>query len=384
MDLSIIIPKKHYHTNNLYFEFVKEDKYMYLFDKEQLPFYYTTPMLKVFKSIHEFNNDYYLVLSLDNEDDANNDIYNFKTRMDRIYGKAQDEVKKNYKEIFPNLKGYIDQVTYETCIKRPYTGSRGQLMKILIPDDNDALFKRLEGILEGQHLQCNIMYKGLKKVSGGRMIEEYILVDFITEDEWMSEVTKKMINPYGTKFNVEVIKEDIKNTTTSTSTPTPTPTEINEEILERTNISEFVTNNVNDYNETNDFSNNNNYNSFSNCIIDNSNIGDNVEVETIIEEMNGVEGGDGVEGEKDEKGKRGRKPKSGDKEKENKRKLKEKEKKKKMKEEWLKQKTGKYESDNENEDEKDGLSDDETFRELDKEEKEKFRKLYRKLNQGKK
>ena len=184
---------------------------MYLHETkgENMRFLYKTPMLKVFKNIHEFNNDYYLILNLDNEDDINHEIYNFKSRMDRIYGKAQDEVKKNYKEIFPNLKGYVDQVTYETCVKRPYTGSRGQLMKILIEEGNQEMFHKLERLVEGDHMQCTIWYKGLRKVSGGRMIEEYVLIDFVTEDEWMSEITKKMIHPYGTKYEVEVVKEEV-------------------------------------------------------------------------------------------------------------------------------------------------------------------------------
>ncbi len=368
MDLSMIIPRKYYyHTNNLQFHYVREDKYMYLFDRDNLPFYYSTPMLKVFKSIYEFNNEYYLVLTLDDEDDINNDIYNFKSRMDRIYGKAQDEVKKNYKEIFPNLKGYIDQVTYETCIKRPYTGSRGQLMKILIPEENESLFKRLEEIIEGQHIKCNIMYKGLKKVSGGRMVEEYVLIDFITEDEWMSEVTKKMINPYGTKFNIEVIKENINDIHINHENTTENINDIS--IDNYKDIKE----NVNNNNEIDDLGNNNNGDSVgefvNEVIIDNSNVGDRVEVESIVE----IEDMTKKEKKKEKKEKR----------EDNKRK-KVKDKKKKNTEEWIKKKTGKYESGDEMEGEKDGLSDNEEFREMGEEEKEKFRKLYRKLNQGKK
>jgi hypothetical protein len=362
MDLSVIIPRKYYQMGNLYFEYVREDKYMYLYDfhevkesssrreehenkRDYTQFLYKTPMLKVFKNIHEFNNEYYLILNLDNEDDINHEIYNFKSRMDRIYGKAQDEVKKNYKEIFPNLKGYVDQVTYETCVKRPYTGSRGQLMKILIEEGNEKIFQKLEKLVEGEHIQCTLWYKGLRKVSGGRMIEEYVLIDFVTEDEWMSEVTKKMIHPYGTKYEVEVIKEEI--------------------ICEKMN-EEFPKENIDLSNPSFDRSKK----EVENEIIDTNNISlESLELsqqKEVEEEVRKDQEEDGIdiisiveEKEKDKKEKKPRKSKSKES--------------RKKREEWVNSKKGRYDS----EEEKDGWSDQEEFQQLTQEEKEKFRKLYK-------
>lgn len=334
---------------NLHFEYIREDKYMYLHETkgENTRFLYKTPMLKVFKNIHEFNNDYYLILNLDNEDDINHEIYNFKSRMDRIYGKAQDEVKKNYKEIFPNLKGYVDQVTYETCVKRPYTGSRGQLMKVLIEEENQEMFRKLERFIEGDHMQCTIWYKGLRKVSGGKMIEEYVLVDFVTEDQWMSEITKKMIHPYRTKYEVELVKEDkpiessfevinqmnTENIDNIDSSASDEVTDISQHAKEDKSKTEFesVPSNEEEKNE----------------------IEDDMEVislkeEPIIEEM--------------KKSRKTRKAKNVDVTKNS----------RKKKEEWVKSKRGQYESDPE-------LSDQEEFKELSQEEKEKFRKLYKQM-----
>jgi hypothetical protein len=327
MDLSVIIPRKYYQMGNLHFEYIREDKYMYLHETkgENTRFLYKTPMLKVFKNIHEFNNDYYLILNLDNEDDINHEIYNFKSRMDRIYGKAQDEVKKNYKEIFPNLKGYVDQVTYETCVKRPYTGSRGQLMKILIEEGNQEMFQKLERLVEGDHMQCTIWYKGLRKVSGGRMIEEYVLLDFVSEDEWMSEITKKMIHPYGTKYEVEVVKEEVSKEVHHEEEEEKHFVQEEEKIIE---VSEEIKEE-----EKNE---------------------EDVEVislkeeEPVIEEM--------------KKSRKTKKTKSTETSKSN----------RKKREEWVKSKRGQYESDPD-------LSDQEEFQELSQEEKEKFRKLYKQM-----
>ncbi len=345
MDLSVIIPRKYYQMGNLHFEYIREDKYMYLHDfyevkasssrrgedetkGELTRFLYKTPMLKVFKNIHEFNNDYYLILNLDNEDDINHEIYNFKSRMDRIYGKAQDEVKKNYKEIFPNLKGYVDQVTYETCVKRPYTGSRGQLMKILIEEGNEEMFHKLEKLVEGDHLQCTIWYKGLRKVSGGRMIEEYVLIDFVTEDEWMSEVTKKMIHPYGTKYNVEVVQEEVPI------------------------ISKEETTQISDHHDLQE-------------TIEEEKMEEDIEVVSIKEEPIIHINEPIIERVIEEKIKKPRKSKKNS----------TKETSRKKREDWVKSKKGQYDS----EEEKGELSDQEDFQELTEEEKEKFRKLYKQM-----
>lgn len=328
MDLSVIIPRKYYQMGNLHFEYIREDKYMYLHETkgESTRFLYKTPMLKVFKNIHEFNNDYYLILNLDNEDDINHEIYNFKSRMDRIYGKAQDEVKKNYKEIFPNLKGYVDQVTYETCVKRPYTGSRGQLMKILIEEGNEEMFHKLEKLVEGDHLQCTIWYKGLRKVSGGRMIEEYVLIDFVTEDEWMSEVTKKMIHPYGTKYDVEVVQEEVPIISKEENTQISDHQDVQEAIIEEKMEEDIEVVSIKE--------------------------------EPIVEELI-------IERMVEEKTKKPRKSKKSS----------TKETSRKKREDWVKSKKGQYDS----EEEKGELSDQEEFKELTEEEKEKFRKLYKQM-----
>jgi hypothetical protein len=205
MALSIIQPtKKIYSMSKLHYEYVKEDRYLYLYDQQNQMLYYTTPILKVYKNLYESNNNYYLVLDLDNEDDVNNDIYNFKSKLDKLYGKSQDEVRKNYKEIFSGSKGIIDNITYETCVKRPFTGSRGQLIKLLIPEEDEELFKRIENVLDGENIRCEMVYKGLKKIQGGKMLEEYVLINFITEQEWMSELTRKMLNPYRTNLNIHI------------------------------------------------------------------------------------------------------------------------------------------------------------------------------------
>ncbi len=358
MNLSLILPKKYYSLHHLQFQYVKEDKYMYLFDQQQTPFYYTTPILKVFKNIHEFHNDYYVVLHLDNEDDANHEIYNFKERLDRIYGKAQNEVKKNYKEIFPNLKGYIDHVTYETCIKRPFTGSRNQLLKIKIPEENENLFHKLENVIEGQYLQCTMVYKGLKKISGGRMLEEYILIDFLTEDEWAQGETKKMMSPYGTKYNVKIVKEEesvevpIIEETIQENVIVEENQEIQNEKIQEEIQKEEVKLKVEDMEE-------------------------NIEVISIQENWDQEKEIQKEEERKEEKKENHEKSKEKKKKEKNEEKKEKKHKIKKNRHEWIESKKGQLPL---SDDEKDDLSDNEDFHQMTQEDKEKFRRIYKKIN----
>ncbi len=203
-------PKSFKHIyNKLHFDLIKEDNYLYCWDQNKNHFFYQTPYLKVFKNIHQINDQYYLILLLDiEEDDNNNEIYNFKYIMDKMYGMSQDEIKKRYKEIFPNTKGPIDRLTYESCIKRPFTGSRGQLLKLLISDD-DFLYQKLMNLQNDQYVVCRIYYKGLEKLKGGKLIEEWVLQDFKTEEEIDQEQTIQYLNAYQNKIKAEIVNDDI-------------------------------------------------------------------------------------------------------------------------------------------------------------------------------
>jgi hypothetical protein len=210
MNFSLVSYRKQTNLKHIDFEYHKEDKYLYAFQKNQQPIFIESPPLKVFKNIHEFLNDYYIILSLENEDDSNSEIYSFKTKLDNIYGLAQQKIKKNYQEIFPNYKGLVDNYIYENCIKRPFTGSRNQLIKIILPNDNDTIMSKIEQLVENDVVKLQIIYKGLRKIQGGRLIEEYYLNDFITENEWVSRMLQNNLNVNQTSFNVEIVDENIR------------------------------------------------------------------------------------------------------------------------------------------------------------------------------
>ena len=210
MNFSLVSYRKQSNTKHIDFEYHKEDKYLYAYQKNKESIFIETPPLKVFKNIHEFLNNYYLILSLENEDDTNAEIYSFKTKLDNIYGQAQHKIKKNYHEMFPNYKGIVDNLIYENCIKRPFTGSRNQLIKIILPDDNENMMTRIENLVENDIIKLRIHYKGLRKIQGGRLMEEYYLHDFILEDEWVAMLMKKNLHENPTSFEVEIVNENIR------------------------------------------------------------------------------------------------------------------------------------------------------------------------------
>ncbi len=375
MALSLIQPKKLYSMSKLHYEYVKEDRYLYLYDHQNQMIYYTTPILKVYKNLYESNNNYYLVLDLDNEDDVNNDIYNFKTKLDKLYGKSQDEVRKNYKEIFSNSKGIIDNITYETCVKRPYTGSRGQLIKLLIPEDDEELFRRMENVMDGENIRCEMVYKGLKKIQGGKMLEEYILINFITEQEWMSELTRKMLNPYRTNLNIHVQPtqestiQEVNQTITCMKEETLPVVENQEEPSIQENIkTEEISNEETKKLDSDEF--------ITNQEIKNSDdeYEDLMDVISLMDKENFSEE---IKKEKNLK-----RPKESEKEKKKKKSKEEKENEKKEKKKDFLHKMKKINEPESMDSDADNLSDNEEFSKLSKKEKEKFRKIYRNMKRS--
>ncbi len=368
MSMSIIPYSKSYLMRGKSYSYEYDKEKHYLFVKETLnnlnqeKILYETPFLKVYKSLHQQQgtDKFYLVLECDveDEDDVNRENYNLRYLLDKMYGRVQEEIKKNFKEIFPNTRGLIDKWVFDTCIKRPFAGSRGQLVKILIPDDNDLLWSKIESLIPEQKIRCTFQYRGLQKIKGGQLLEEYVLQDFITESDWEAEQTKKLMSPYHTKFDVEIVNE-VSET---------------KESYEENQEEEYIQEEENVVNE-------NKEENLVEVIQDNQNIDDNIEVISIKEEV--VEDNNNQEKMNIEfmpESKEKSKKKSKDKEKNIlKKKSKDKSKDKKLKRS-LKSKKQEERSSSESESENDNLSDNEDFHKMPSEYKNIFRKMLKEKN----
>jgi len=374
MNFSLVSYRKQTNLKHIDFEYHKEDKYLYAFQKNQQPIFIESPPLKVFKNIHEFLNDYYIILSLENEDDSNSEIYSFKTKLDNIYGLAQQKIKKNYQEIFPNYKGFVDNYIYENCIKRPFTGSRNQLIKIILPNDNDTIMSKIEQLVENDVVKLQIIYKGLRKIQGGRLIEEYYLNDFITENEWVSRMLQNNLNVNQTSFNVEIVDENIRENQNEIHHQNITNTYDKTQIEINTSIS-HVNSNLNKEDESNEnidviSIHENEITQEEQPQIEENNMIPETVIDTNtninIEEVNRREG----EGEQKEKKKKSKKDKEKRKEKE------EREEETRKNRFSKKKKIKKEKQQNENENEDLHLSDSEDFKSLGPNEQSKVRNLF--------
>ncbi len=197
------------------FKYDKEKHYLFVKDQNEQLLFYETPFLKVYRNVHQHQDKWYIVLEItdeDIEDDSNNEIHNFKSMLDKIYGQSHEFIRKNFSDIFPKAQGIIDKYTLDTCIIRPFAGSNGQFIKILIPTEELAL--KANDLKEGQYISCRFLYNGLLKMKGGKLLEEYVLNGIYTYEEWTQDQIKKNLNERGTKLDIEIIKdneEEIEN-----------------------------------------------------------------------------------------------------------------------------------------------------------------------------
>ncbi len=206
-----LIPYKHNHFSNSFkkycYSYNKEEHYLYVTSENQQPIFYETPFFRVYRNLHQHMDKWYIVLEIsdeDIEDDVSNDLYNFKSMLDRVYGYSHEFVRRNFSSIFPKAQGKIDKYTLDTCIIRPFAGQNGQFIKILI--NNEDLARKVSELEYEQMVKCIFSYNGLLKMKGGKLMEEYVLYDIKTmEEEKVNEFRRDL---KGTKLDVEIIKDE--------------------------------------------------------------------------------------------------------------------------------------------------------------------------------
>lgn len=192
------------------FEYKRDEHYLYVYDSNKNPVFYETPYFKVYRNLHQHLDKWYLVLEISNEDeedDVNSEIHNFKSMLDKIYGQSHEFIRKNFSTIFPKAQGVIDKYTLDTCIIRPFAGSNAQFIKILIP--TEELAKKANELKYEQDVKCTFIYNGLLKMKGGKLMEEYILYDIQTYEQWSIDEIKRSMSQYGSKYEIEIVKEEV-------------------------------------------------------------------------------------------------------------------------------------------------------------------------------
>jgi len=179
-----------------------------------------TPFLKVLKSIHVSSNKKkntqkkYIILEINENYNVNKELDEFVIIINKLHETSQENIRKNSIKWF-NTE--FDDIGLDLKVKKPIDKQKEkQFIKILIPDDNEELMKKIESLEKNDYIMTTIFYKGLK-VSNDYLMGEYELINFITQKEYEEnkrhDDSKEDLNILNKEFieNIDKLEENIDN-----------------------------------------------------------------------------------------------------------------------------------------------------------------------------
>ena len=195
--------------NNLHFDFEYKKRFIHAYLNETNYFTFNTPLLKVLKPVHvSFNkkknlSKNYIILELNENQNMHQELDDMAIMVNKIHEISQVNIQKNSIKWF-NTE--FDEIGLDMKVKRPIDNQKEKnFIKILINND-DELLQKVEKLQKDCYISCKLGYKGLK-VNSDHLMEEYILYNFMDEEE-LNE-----INLYNEQNNelIEIIGEEIEN-----------------------------------------------------------------------------------------------------------------------------------------------------------------------------
>ena len=195
--------------NNLHFDFEYKKRFIHAYLNETNYFTFNTPLLKVLKPVHVSINKKknlsknYIILELNENQNMHQELDDMAIMVNKIHEISQVNIQKNSIKWF-NTE--FDEIGLDMKVKRPIDNQKEKnFIKILINND-DELLQKVEKLQKDCYISCKLGYKGLK-VNSDHLMEEYILYNFMDEEE-LNE-----INLYNEQNNelIEIIGEEIEN-----------------------------------------------------------------------------------------------------------------------------------------------------------------------------
>ena len=164
---------------DLSFNCITEDRYIYVKNKIDEYFKSETPFLKVLKPYHINKNKSYLILSINDDFDFNDEINDFVYLINKIHEFSQENIKLESKKWFGKDFDIFD---LDNIVKRPIEEHKSNnYIKLVIPND-DLLEQKILNLSKDTYIKCNVEFKGLK-ISKETLMEEWYVTDFITQEE---------------------------------------------------------------------------------------------------------------------------------------------------------------------------------------------------------
>ena len=171
--------KRFSNFRDLSFNCITEERYIYVKNKIDEYFKSETPFLKVLKPYHINKNKSYLILSINDDFDFNDEINDFVYLINKIHEFSQENIKLESKKWFGKDFDIFD---LDNIVKRPIEEHKSNnYIKLVIPND-DLLEQKILNLSKDTYVKCNIEFKGLK-ISKETLMEEWYITDFITQEE---------------------------------------------------------------------------------------------------------------------------------------------------------------------------------------------------------
>ena len=164
---------------DLSFNCITEERYIYVKNKNEECFKSETPFLKVLKPYHINKNKSYLILSINDDFDFNDEINDFVYLINKIHEFSQENIKLESKKWFGKDFDIFD---LDNIVKRPIEEHKSNnYIKLVIPN-NELLEQKILNLSKDTYIKCNIEFQGLK-ISKETLMEEWYITDFITQEE---------------------------------------------------------------------------------------------------------------------------------------------------------------------------------------------------------
>jgi hypothetical protein len=164
---------------DLSFNCITEERYIYVKNKNDECFKSETPFLKVLKPYHINKNKSYIILSINDDFDFNDEINDFVYLINKIHEFSQENIKLESKKWFGKDFDIFD---LDNIVKRPIEEHKSNnYIKLVIPN-NELLEQKILNLSKDTYVKCNIEFQGLK-ISKETLMEEWYITDFITQEE---------------------------------------------------------------------------------------------------------------------------------------------------------------------------------------------------------
>jgi hypothetical protein len=165
---------------DLSFNCVTEERYIYVKNKMNENFKSETPFLKILKPFHIHKNKNYIILSINEDFDFNDEINDFIYLVNKIHEFSQENIKLESKKWFGKD---FDIYDLDNIVKRPIEEHKSNnYIKLIIPNIEE-LEERVLKLEKDSYVKCNIEFQGLK-ISREILMEEWVLTNFITQKEF--------------------------------------------------------------------------------------------------------------------------------------------------------------------------------------------------------